>query len=906
MIQQFRFYFKHSINDLRVNGQRTLFAILAVAAGVAAIVSLQTVAVLIDDALTDNVQQQTRGDIRLSISGGDSDVRNGDLFVESSIPEEFDDETNYYFHPDGIARMQTWLDENYPNSEITYRAVGSDIFGLFIGTGNGTVMTTTDDEFESAQILPFFIPSETYPFFDTIETVDGTPIGELLNAPTDIIIGQNIADDLEAEIGDVVRLQGSIAEFTIAGVVEQETAAREPNIGFVGAIFGFFYIDASAIDLFDIEQAWADTLFIRLGNPDDVDAAARGIRREFRFVDTNTTTEILEQNEEIVAVLAEVVTVVGLLALLIGSIGIINTMQVVVRRRTLEVAVLKTIGLQANQVTLLFLTEAFIMGVLGSLVGILLGWGATFIIKESAIAFTGQDLAFRVAWQPVFNGVFVGTLVTTVFGFMPTLSAGQVRPGLVLRPSERVIPRAGIIRNLLAILFIIVALSLITHTILGGAYLRSLAIVGGSFIVAGLMFVLLLFVIWVIARFMPTFGSVDLKVSLRQMLTTRGRGAITLLALVVGIFSLSTITMFTETFNNLLDFAIDEGTRGSVLVTASAETVPLVENAINSVETVNSYWIDRRYDVSFESIVKADTGEEISASTLTRQTNQLLREEDNFRNLDEVMTSVGGITIDQAERNETEFVAGRNLSPDDEGQSFIVLRDEISIQVAGIELGDTINYRAGGETLSFVVIGIEAGSDFDLEVSPRNYALLSAFPENLEPEEYSVQVDIPEENVRDLRQAVAGIPGAIVLDLGLFITFIQTLLDQFRAFPTLVALLGLAVGGIVIANSVALATIERRHEIAIMKSVGLQRERVLGMILLENAILGLIGGLIGVGMGLIALSVFMNQNDIPTNTIPYDTGAILMGLCILVALIAAVSTAWGASGEKPLNVLRYE
>ena len=31
-----------------------------------------------------------------------------------------------------------------------------------------------------------------------------------------------------------------------------------------------------------------------------------------------------------------------------------------------------------------------------------------------------------------------------------------------------------------------------------------------------------------------------------------------------------------------------------------------------------------------------------------------------------------------------------------------------------------------------------------------------------------------------------------------------------------------------------------------------------------------------------------------------------MGLCVLIALVAAIVTAWGASGEKPLNVLRYE
>ncbi len=92
----------------------------------------------------------------------------------------------------------------------------------------------------------------------------------------------------------------------------------------------------------------------------------------------------------------------------------------------------------------------------------------------------------------------------------------------------------------------------------------------------------------------------------------------------------------------------------------------------------------------------------------------------------------------------------------------------------------------------------------------------------------------------------------------------------------MVAVLGLIVGGVVIANSVALTTMERRREIAVMKSVGLQRERVLFMILLENGILGLIGGLIGVGIGLVALVGLIGATGAPASAIPIGTALLLM------------------------------
>jgi ABC-type antimicrobial peptide transport system permease subunit len=79
------------------------------------------------------------------------------------------------------------------------------------------------------------------------------------------------------------------------------------------------------------------------------------------------------------------------------------------------------------------------------------------------------------------------------------------------------------------------------------------------------------------------------------------------------------------------------------------------------------------------------------------------------------------------------------------------------------------------------------------------------------------------------------------------------------------------------------------------------------MLLLENGLMGLIGGLIGVGLGVLMLTIMLSIGGGGLgNIIPYGTALLLMLLCILVALVAATTTAWGASGEKPLNVLRYE
>jgi hypothetical protein len=49
----------------------------------------------------------------------------------------------------------------------------------------------------------------------------------------------------------------------------------------------------------------------------------------------------------------------------------------------------------------------------------------------------------------------------------------------------------------------------------------------------------------------------------------------------------------------------------------------------------------------------------------------------------------------------------------------------------------------------------------------------------------------------------------------------------------------------------------------------------------------------------------MFQGDLG-NKVPYGIAFALMGLCILISLVAAIASVWTASGEKPLNTLRYE
>jgi predicted lysophospholipase L1 biosynthesis ABC-type transport system permease subunit len=539
-------------------------------------------------------------------------------------------------------------------------------------------------------------------------------------------------------------------------------------------------------------------------------------------------------------------------------------------------------------------------------------------------------LPFQITAGPALTGLVVGILVTTVFGFLPTLTAGQVRPSLVLRPNDDIVPKAGRIRSFLALLLVIFVITLIAWTFIGRI---AAAVVPGTFVVLGILYLILSLVIWLVGRFMPSFGFVDLKIAMRSMLASRSRGASTLLALVVGVFVLSVITLLTGTLLRQFQQLLIDQSGGNVLIYApatSAQTMTQIEEVLENADGVNSFAIVNTYSVELLSVQDGATGDVRTADEIRDQVDAAgmpgvgPESEDAPDPSDIFDQSFGSLDAREIDSNlpDVKFYDGRQLESSDSDSNSIVISVTDITQNADIQVGDQLTFAFRNSRLSqfgigvndevetrvFEVVGVIDRIAADLSFQSQMYAPINAFPDTVLPESVSAVVDMNDDQIGALRQELSSIPSAFLLETKLLNDLVNKLVNQFTSFPILVAALSLAVGGIVIANSVALTTLERKREIAVMKAVGLQRERVLGMLLLENGLMGFIGGLIGVGIGMVVLLAILATlfGGVITAPIPYSTALLLMALCIGISIIAAMLTAWGASGEKPLNVLRYE
>lgn len=149
------------------------------------------------------------------------------------------------------------------------------------------------------------------------------------------------------------------------------------------------------------------------------------VRRQVPFGKPNnfgmeTAAGIIERFQSITAGAAIAMIVISSVGLLIGGIGVMNIMLVSVTERTREIGIRKAIGAKQSDILLQFLTEAATLTGFGGLIGLMIGWGLTFLIK---LVFP----SYVPLWAPIV-GFFASVGIGIVFGLFPAWKAARLDP----------------------------------------------------------------------------------------------------------------------------------------------------------------------------------------------------------------------------------------------------------------------------------------------------------------------------------------------------------------------------------------------------------------------------------------------------------------------------------------------
>jgi len=172
----------------------------------------------------------------------------------------------------------------------------------------------------------------------------------------------------------------------------------------------------------------------------DIDKFAEYLEEEYEdyrgdknFV-LSTSTAILEQINSVLGILQYVVVGIAGIALIVGSVGIANTMYMSVLERTKEIGIMKSIGATNNAILTMFLIESAFFGIVGGIIGCIIGILMAVIAKFAIEAFA-PGIPFLILIDP---GVIIGALIFSaisgiVSGILPARNASKLNPVDALR-----------------------------------------------------------------------------------------------------------------------------------------------------------------------------------------------------------------------------------------------------------------------------------------------------------------------------------------------------------------------------------------------------------------------------------------------------------------------------------------
>lgn len=188
-------------------------------------------------------------------------------------------------------------------------------------------------------------------------------------------------------------------------------------------------------EMFD-SQGRADIIIARINDKDNLERIRkdltnrldrlRGVNEKTRDYLILTPEELLETFQNILNIIYIFLIGIGSISLVVGGIGIANTMYTSVLERTKEIGIMKAIGATNSDITFIFLIESAILGLIGGGIGILIGSGIAKLIENIASQSVGSFISAAMPPWLIIGSLAFSSIIGALSGFFPARKASKI------------------------------------------------------------------------------------------------------------------------------------------------------------------------------------------------------------------------------------------------------------------------------------------------------------------------------------------------------------------------------------------------------------------------------------------------------------------------------------------------
>lgn len=703
------------------------------------------------------------------------------------------------------------------------------------------------------------------------------------NAPDEIALNSTAADKAGLKVGSTTKVvlgQGSTAPMTVK-VVGLLNSPGDTS-GFVDVQF---------------ERAAARQLFSDGTHVATVDlSAAAGVtptqlqERVQKILPAETykvrTGDQVRQDEkdrvnQFLTIFTGILLAFAAIGLIVGTFIIYNTFSMIVAQRNRELALLRAVGASQRQVSRSVIFEAFILGVLGGVIGLGIGIVLAAVLKVVANASSGLPAApLQVTVWAVLAALFVGVVVTVVSAWVPAVRASRVPPVEAMRSSvtegstslvKRTVAGAVLgVAGLVAIVggamgvglgpAVVVgigAAALIAAVVLAGPAL-SRPVVGALGTVIG-----------------APFGKIG-RLARTNAIRNPRRTSATAFALTLGLMLVAVIGTLGTSFKGTVDQAVDNGLRAEFII-AGTNNLPMPSAVYDAVAKADGVGTAMSFGV-----VRAEVGND----TVTGY------------------GAVGGQPADVA------VLTMKDGASDRLPANGMIVSERTSDD-RGWHRGDVITFTGPtGESVKVTVSGVYVDNDAlqPWIVGQDVYNELIPAPARASATIFvTPKPGVSQSALRDsLDDATKSFLTVQVQDRDQFKSSASSQIDQMLAI--LYAMLGLAlvIAVLGIINTLALSVVERTREIGMLRAIGMLRSQVRRSIYLESVLIAIFGAILGVVLGTVigwALVRTLAKWGLGAPVLPWNLIILTLIASAVVGVLAALWPAVRAARTRPLEAI---